>query len=704
MKRLLTVLAPPRFDDPETSRQAELLNAVSLILMLIMSVLLVFNLFQDTDLSSILNPILAVLLVTQIATQALIRSGYVRSGGLSLLFVSWVGITWFAFRADGVRDVALMAYFAIVLGAGYMYGWRAVMVFAGWSILAIWLFAIYEVNGFTHPTLTSPVRVASYLTALLVLVSFQVYYVVHTLKRALDESTRELRARQAIEKVLIDEEEKLSFALRAANMGTWSWDMGSGKIDWSEGIETLFGMQRGEFDNKYSTYLSIMHPDDLPRIQNMVQRALDEKDFTYLVEHRVIVSGDEVRWLEGRGNVYRNSAGQPVRMAGTVVDITDRKRSEEALRQAEENYRNIVENSAHGIFQSTPAGAFVGMNTAMARIYGFDTPQEFMQSISAISEQIYADPADRERFIRALETAGAIQGFEARNRRKDGSIIWISSNAHAVKDDSGNTIYYEGTVEDITHRKESEAERERLLAELAAKNAELERFVYTVSHDLKAPLVTIVGFLGYVEDDFRTGNAEALQKDMERIYRAAFKMQDLLKDLLDLSRIGRMMNESEVVPLNALVDEALELTEGRLAERGVQVLVEPDMPSVYGDAKRLLELVQNLIDNAAKYMGDQPEPRIEIGCRGSEGGKPIFFVRDNGIGIAPEQHERIFGLFNKLDPNVEGTGVGLALVKRIVEYHGGRIWVESAEGKGATFLFSLQPPPKSTGDDSPKSH
>jgi len=170
-------------------------------------------------------------------------------------------------------------------------------------------------------------------------------------------------------------------------------------------------------------------------------------------------------------------------------------------------------------------------------------------------------------------------------------------------------------------------------------------------------------------------------------------MQNLLKDLLELSRIGRMMNEPGVVSLDALVNEAIELTDGRLQEREVSIHIEPNLPMVHGDRHRLLELIQNLIDNAAKYMGDQPEPLIEIGTKGFEDSKPIFFVRDNGIGIAPEYHEQIFGLFNKLDPKVEGTGVGLALVRRIVEFHGGRIWVESESGMGATFFFSLPTQP-----------
>jgi PAS domain S-box-containing protein len=233
------------------------------------------------------------------------------------------------------------------------------------------------------------------------------------------------------------------------------------------------------------------------------------------------------------------------------------------------------------------------------------------------------------------------------------------------------------------------SERKKLIGELENKNSELERFTYTVSHDLKSPLVTINGFLGYLEQDAASGNMGRFEKDIYRIQEAVNKMQRLLNELLELSRIGRTMNTPENVPFDELVREALDIVQGQLTERGVTVQLQPDLPAVFGDKPRLVEVVQNLLDNAAKYMGGQSIPQIEIGQRGDENGKPVFFVKDNGIGIASEFHERVFGLFDKLDVKTEGTGVGLALVKRIVEVHGGRIWVESEKGKGATFLFTL---------------
>jgi signal transduction histidine kinase len=226
---------------------------------------------------------------------------------------------------------------------------------------------------------------------------------------------------------------------------------------------------------------------------------------------------------------------------------------------------------------------------------------------------------------------------------------------------------------------------------LTNKNAELESFIYIVSHDLKSPLVTMKGFLGYLEQDLIKGNMERLKADTQRISNAVDKMSQLLSDVLELSRIGRFINPSETVPFEELVREAIGLVANRIRERRVAVTIElqPNLPAVHGDRRRLIEVLQNLLDNAVKYMGDQAEPRIEIGQRGEENGKPLFYVKDNGVGVAAEYRERVFGLFNKLDARSEGTGVGLALVKRIVEFHGGRIWVESEAGMGSTFLFTL---------------
>jgi DNA-binding LacI/PurR family transcriptional regulator/signal transduction histidine kinase len=245
--------------------------------------------------------------------------------------------------------------------------------------------------------------------------------------------------------------------------------------------------------------------------------------------------------------------------------------------------------------------------------------------------------------------------------------------------------------QEISERKQAEAVQQTLISELEAKNTELERFTYTVSHDLKSPLITISGFTGFLEQDMLAGDLERAKEDMIHINAAAARMQRLLDELLELSRIGRLMNPPEEVSFETIAREAVELVRGRIEARGVEVMIVPDLPTVHGDRARLVEVVQNLVDNACKFMGDQPQPRIEIGAR-QDGAEPVFYVRDNGIGIEPQYQDRIFGLFDKLDPQSEGTGIGLTLVKRIIETHGGKIWVESQPGEGATFYFTLPIP------------
>ena len=232
-------------------------------------------------------------------------------------------------------------------------------------------------------------------------------------------------------------------------------------------------------------------------------------------------------------------------------------------------------------------------------------------------------------------------------------------------------------------------EHEHLIAELESKNAELERFTYTVSHDLKSPLVTIQCFAGQMEEDLRNGQFDDLEHCLDYVATAAKQMSTLLGDLLELSRIGRIVNPPEKLRFDQLASSAVELLAGVISEQGVTVTVDPTQHTVFGDAVRLREVLQNLIENAVKYGADRPNPQIEIGAC-VEGSETVFHVRDNGVGIDPAYREKVFGLFDQLDPEAEGTGVGLAIVKRIVELHGGRIWVESEGlGQGATFRFTL---------------
>ncbi len=274
-------------------------------------------------------------------------------------------------------------------------------------------------------------------------------------------------------------------------------------------------------------------------------------------------------------------------------------------------------------------------------------------------------------------------------------IILIAGNAvyRLVKNVYSNLYRAE---QEITMRGKAEQEREETIQQLRRKNQELDRFAVRVSHDLKTPLITLAGFLGYLDKDLKAGDKERAEKDFAQINEAAKTMGKFVDELLDLSRVGRITNPPASVPFDGIVVDALKAAEGLIRARQVQVKIEAIFPFVYVDRARIVQVMQNLITNAVKFMGDQPNPRITIGFE-EINGEHIFSVSDNGIGIAAEHHERIFELFNKLDPNSDGTGIGLGLVKRIIEVHHGKIWVESDLGKGATFKFTLQDIPKVNG-------
>lgn len=267
----------------------------------------------------------------------------------------------------------------------------------------------------------------------------------------------------------------------------------------------------------------------------------------------------------------------------------------------------------------------------------------------------------------------------------------IPENGRSKMTISNNELsaLHEGLQREISLRKQLEKECERLALALQAKNAELEKFIYTISHDLRSPLLTITGFADFMEKDAAEGNIERVKSDARHIQNAANKINNLLEKLLCLSRIGRMDNVPEEVPLETLAREAVDQASGEIAKAGIRVEIHADMPVIFADRKRYLLVMQHLIDNAVTHRGSQPEPLIEIGAR-KDGDEIVCYVKDNGKGIEPWYHDKIFGLCEMRNEKTNTAGMGLAIVKRIVELHGGHIWVESGgEGQGATFCFTV---------------
>ncbi len=284
---------------------------------------------------------------------------------------------------------------------------------------------------------------------------------------------------------------------------------------------------------------------------------------------------------------------------------------------------------------------------------------------------------DRENRIRGIE-AGA-EDFISKPFDSSEVLARIKMLLHVKElNDRLNLMALE---EVIAHRR-----YEKILLE---KNSELENFAHTVSHDLKSPLLTIQAFAGIIVKDLEAGNLARVRENANRIRNSAEQMNALVSDLLELCRIGKTIGASVPIDMNQLVRDVLTQLAGPLDNSQVLTIVQPDLPRLHGDPTRMAEVVQNLVENAIKYMGDQPYPRIGIGVR-YDGAESVFFVCDNGAGVDPIHHERIFGLFNKLDATSDGTGIGLSLVRRIIEVHGGRVWVESdGNGLGSSFCFTI---------------
>ncbi len=371
--------------------------------------------------------------------------------------------------------------------------------------------------------------------------------------------------------------------------------------------------------------------------------------------------------------------GNVVGALSTARDITDQRLAEARTAASEQRFRELFTNmqegvALHEVVRDSGGTAVdyrvLDVNPAFTAHTGL--PREAV--VGRLATEAYGDPPPYlDRYAPVASGAEPIE-FETFD---DSLGRHFRISAFGVGNDRFATVF-----QNVTER----VKRER---ELADKTEEMERFVYTVSHDLRSPLVTATAFVDYLERHVRSGDEAAIEEDLGYIRSATAKMDSLLKELLYLSRVGRIVNEPTHFLLSEAAHEAAEAVAGSARERNVSIEFVGRDVEFLADRPRIVEALQNLVENSVKFMGDQPAPRVEIGADGT-GRDTTVFVRDNGMGIAPQYLETVFGLFAKLDKRTPGEGMGLALVSRVVANHSGRVWAESAgEGKGAAFRFTL---------------
>lgn len=477
---------------------------------------------------------------------------------------------------------------------------------------------------------------------------------------------------------------QLQRAEEVAQIGSWEWLVSENRMIASEGLYTLLGLTAEEFGTTLDAYFERIHPDDLTGLYQVLQRQLEQPG-PFELEARIIRADGQLRNVYARGNALVDEHGKPVRMTGVTIDITERKQAEEALRFENERFLRFVNSNIVGIAIADANGKITLANDYYLNILGVSRQQLLAGEVDwrrfTPPEWLSAD----EKAIEELLARGICEPYEKEYLRPDGTRVPVYLADAMLPGPDGQIAAF---ILDITDRKLAEAALQRTTEDLRRSNAELEQFAYVASHDLQEPLRMISSYLQLLAGRYRGRLDRDADEFIAYAVDGATRLQSLINDLLAYSRVGTRGHERVPVSAEDLLANALANLQFAREESGAVITHDP-LPLICGDPLQLAMVFQNLLGNAIKFRSDEL-PCIHVGVQ-QESGEWVFSVRDNGIGFDPKFAERIFIIFQRLNSReaYPGTGIGLAICKRIILRHGGRIWVDSERGKGSVFYFTL---------------
>ncbi len=517
------------------------------------------------------------------------------------------------------------------------------------------------------------------------------------LSRAFDEMTENLKhtttsiagleqevdRRRRTEQQLQESEERFQLALKGADLGTWDSNIRTGRVVVNKRWAQMLGYELEEIAQDIGSWEKLVHPDDMPIVNEKWNAHLEGRTSFYEAEMRMKSKSGRWIWIADRGRVFEwDKDGNPLRALGTHLDITERKASEE-------KYRILFESSRDAIMMlAPPTWRFTAGNDATVKLFEAGNEDEFTSKrpwdISPEYQpdgQLSADKA--KKMIEKAMNEGS-NFFEWTHKRLNGEEF--PATVLLTRIELAGTKLLQATMRDITVQKRAEEVQAKLLEQIQNVNNELKDFAYVVSHDLKAPLRGIKALTQWLSTDYGDKFDEEGTEQMALLVNRVDRMQNLIDGILQYSRVGRTEEKHVEIDLNKLLPSVIDMVS---PPENIEITVDENLPTIACERTRITQIFENLLSNAVKYM-DKPEGRIRIGCD-DEGDFWKFSVADNGPGIEQQHFERIFRIFQTLQARdeLESTGVGLTVTKKVVELYGGNIWLESEVGKGTTFFFTL---------------